>query len=166
MSFKRIQTKINRALLSFLPKKSACEQTLLDAINYSLISGGKRIRPILLLEFLKLCGKKEDIGLPFAAAVEMIHTYSLIHDDLPCMDNAALRRGKPSSHKRFSESTAILAGDALLTLAFEILAAQGNSKQTLKCIKILANAAGSEGMISGQILDLASKNKAADLKYL
>ena len=108
--------------LSSVLKSQEEYKVIFDAANYSLLAGGKRLRPALLLEFYCLCGGNIKDALPFAAAIEMIHTYSLIHDDLPCMDNDDLRRGRPSCHKQFSEDTALLAGDALLTEAFNLFA--------------------------------------------
>lgn len=134
------------------------------AMRYSLLSGGKRIRPILLLEFYKLCGGEGDKALDFAAALEMIHTYSLIHDDLPCMDNDDMRRGKPSCHKAYGEDTALLAGDALLTYAFSV-AARTNSlpaERVLRAISVLAEKAGISGMIGGQVMDLSFEKTGAD----
>ena len=126
-----------------------------DAIKYSVKNGGKRIRPFLTLEFAKACGGDLDAALDFGCAVEMIHTYSLIHDDLPCMDNDDMRRGKPSCHKAFDEATALLAGDALLTNAFLVLSSTNISNDNrLSAIEILAINAGCVGMIGGQALDL------------
>lgn len=134
------------------------------AMRYSLLSGGKRIRPILLLEFYKLCGGEGDKALNFAAALEMIHTYSLIHDDLPCMDNDDMRRGKPSCHKAFGEDTALLAGDALLTYAFSVAACPCDlpDERVLKAISVLAEKAGIAGMIGGQVMDLSFEKTGAD----
>ena len=133
---------------------------LTNSMNYSLLAGGKRIRPFLLCEFYKLCGGKENV-FPFAAALEYIHTYSLIHDDLPCMDDDDLRRGKPSNHKKFGEDIALLAGDALLTEAFFKAATTQNvkSEYLVKAIEKLSYYAGYKGMIAGQIIDLSSEGK-------
>ena len=128
---------------------------LTDSMHYSLTAGGKRLRAILVLEFCRICGGDVEKALPVACGVEMLHTYSLIHDDLPVMDNDDLRRGKPSNHKVFGECTATLAGDALQALAFEtILKADLPALRALKCAQILANAAGHEGICGGQQLDL------------
>lgn len=128
---------------------------LLAAMQYSLEAGGKRIRPVLCLGCAALCDLDEEKALPFAAAIEMIHTYSLIHDDLPAMDNDDLRRGKPSSHKQFDEATAILAGDALLTDAFALIAETPlPAVSVLKALHELALGAGSAGMAGGQMLDM------------
>lgn len=126
-----------------------------DAMRYSISAGGKRIRPALVFLFCRLCGGIDSNAVDFAVAVEMIHTYSLIHDDLPCMDDDDLRRGKPSCHKQFSESTALLAGDGLLTMAFEVLSgAPVGAQQKILAISELAQAAGARGMIGGQVTDL------------
>ncbi len=131
-----------------------------DAMKYSVKNGGKRIRPFLTLEFAKACGGNMDAALDFGCAVEMIHTYSLIHDDLPCMDNDDMRRGKPSCHKAFGEANALLAGDALLTHAFFVLSfAQVPSKNRLCAINELSTASGCVGMIGGQVLDLDFENR-------
>ncbi len=139
-----------------------CESTVLtQAMKYSLAGGGKRIRPVLMMEFYRLCGKSPKDIIPFAVALECIHTYSLIHDDLPCMDNDDMRRGKPSSHIKFGEANALLAGDGLLTYAFEIAAKAENipSENAIKAINILASCAGYSGMIGGQIADLSLESK-------
>ena len=131
-----------------------------DAMKYSVKNGGKRIRPFLTLEFAKACGGDLDAALDFGCAVEMIHTYSLIHDDLPCMDNDDMRRGKPSCHKAFDEATALLAGDALLTNAFLILSSTNISNDNrLSAIETLSINSGCIGMIGGQALDLDFENR-------
>jgi len=132
---------------------------LYEAMNYSLLAGGKRIRPILTLEACRLCGGDPETALPFACAVEMIHTYSLIHDDLPCMDDDDLRRGRPTNHKVYGEATAVLAGDALLTAAFEIMSTQCTlpAERALLGVAILSAAAGGQGMVGGQVLDLSGE---------
>ena len=140
---------------------------LTEAMLYSLTVGGKRIRPILLLEFYKLCGGKDNAALPFALALEMIHTYSLIHDDLPCMDNDDFRRGKPSCHKAFSENIAVLAGDALLTDAFRVACTTDlPSDRVVKALNILANLSGVNGMIGGQVIDICSEGNAINEEIL
>ena len=129
---------------------------VLDAMNYSVSNGGKRIRPILAVEFAKLCDGDIDTAINFGCAVEMIHTYSLIHDDLPCMDNDDMRRGKPSCHIAFGEDNALLAGDALLTEAFGLLTFSKNvsEKNIVRAVSYLSSFAGINGMIGGQVLDL------------
>lgn len=137
-----------------------------DAMNYSLLAGGKRIRPILTLETCRMCGGDPVAALPFACAIEMIHTYSLIHDDLPCMDNDDLRRGRPTNHKVYGEATAVLAGDGLLTAAFEI-ALEGQKsfapELALEALDCLAHAAGAGGMVGGQALDMAGEGRSLSL---
>jgi len=131
------------------------ESRVRDSMLYSLTAGGKRIRPLLLFEVLKGYGKDESIGIPFARAIEMIHTYSLIHDDLPAMDNDDLRRGRPTNHIQFDEATAILAGDGLLTEAFhQISESREPADRVLGCVGILSEMAGPSGMIYGQCLDI------------
>ncbi len=138
------------------PASRARYHKLIDSMRYSLTAGGKRLRPILTLEFCRVCGGDVQAALPVACGVEMLHTYSLIHDDLPVMDNDDLRRGKPSNHKVFGECTALLAGDALQALAFQtVLSAPLPPERTLRCAQILAYAAGHEGICGGQQLDLA-----------
>ncbi len=139
-------------------------EDLYDAMEYSLLSGGKRLRPVLAIETCRLCGGEVEAVLPLACAVEMVHTYSLIHDDLPAMDNDDLRRGKPTNHKVYGEATAILAGDGLLTAAFETAAnAQGLSlRQRLQAVSALSKAAGPAGMVGGQMLDMAGERRALD----
>ncbi|MEG2454799.1 MAG: polyprenyl synthetase family protein [Oscillospiraceae bacterium] len=135
---------------------------LYDAINYSLLSGGKRLRPVITLEACRICGGDVGAALPYACAVEMIHTYSLIHDDLPCMDNDDLRRGRPTNHKVFGEATAVLAGDGLLTAAFETMAEHGKTippERIIEAVACLGKAAGARGMVGGQVLDMAGEGR-------
>ncbi len=143
-------------------------ETIKEAMLYSLQAGGKRIRPLLLLATLHAFRKHIDIGMPVACALEMIHTYSLIHDDLPSMDNDDLRRGKPTNHKVFGEANAILAGDALLTYAFQVVAdAEAISPDVkVRLISELAKAAGPEGMVGGQVADLEGEGKTIHLQQL
>jgi len=135
-----------------------CNYTeLFDSMIYSLTAGGKRIRPMLCIEFCRALGGDINAAMPFAAALELIHTYSLIHDDLPCMDNDDLRRGKPTNHKVYGEANALLAGDALLTFAFEYATkAEGKipADRIVRAIKVLSKAAGFDGMVGGQVMDL------------
>ena len=143
------------------------DSTTKSAMLYSLTAGGKRIRPHLLYTVLKGYSVNPEIGNPFACALEMIHTYSLIHDDLPAMDNDDLRRGLPTCHKQFDEATAILAGDGLLTYAFEVAASSNEDSETvIKCISILSKMAGPSGMVYGQQLDLEAENKVIDWTML
>lgn len=143
------------------------DSTTKSAMLYSLTAGGKRIRPHLLYTVLKGYSVNPEIGNPFACALEMIHTYSLIHDDLPAMDNDDLRRGLPTCHKQFDEATAILAGDGLLTYAFQVAASSNEASDTVvKCISILSQMAGPSGMVYGQQLDLEAENKEIDWSML
>ena len=137
------------------------QKLLFDSIEYSLLSGGKRLRPIFTLEFCRMCGVDWKMAAPFAAAVEMIQTYSLIHDDLPCMDDDDLRRGRPTNHKVYGEGMAVLAGDALLTDAFLMAStAKLNDPRDLSlAIATLARNAGSLGMVGGQVLDICSEER-------
>lgn len=134
------------------------QKNLFSAMRYSLLAGGKRIRPIMAFAFCDMCGNAWQKAAPFAAAVEMIHTYSLIHDDLPCMDDDDFRRGRLTNHKVYGEAVAVLAGDALLTAAFERIADADLPAQTrIDAIKILSSCAGEKGMVGGQILDMESE---------
>lgn len=155
---------INRALLSYIKNDNATslgEEKMRQAMLYSVENGGKRIRPVLTLEFCRLCGGDIEMAMPLACAIEFIHTYSLIHDDLPCMDNDDMRRGKPASHIQFGEANALLAGDSLLTIAFETVASADklDSSAVVKATAVLAKAAGCAGMIAGQVLDLENEDK-------
>lgn len=134
---------------------------LYDAMEYATASGGKMIRPFLVLEFSRMFGGSDSAALPFACAVELVHSYSLVHDDLPCMDNDLFRRGKPSCHAAFGEALALLAGDALLTAAFEIAVSSDelSAEARLEGVRILAECAGASGMVGGQQMDLAGEKK-------
>ena len=147
------------------------QKKIYEAEEYSLMAGGKRLRPVIMMMTAKMCGLSPEKVLSFATAIEMIHTYSLIHDDLPAMDNDDLRRGKPTNHKVFGEAIAILAGDALLTKAFEIAASTNcegiSPEQVIRAISVLSKTAGDNGMIGGQVVDIESRNEdEALLKYL
>jgi len=165
--------QINVALEKILHASIPSEQ-IVEAMKYSLMAGGKRIRPVLCLAAAEAVGGKSQTVLPAACALEMVHTYSLIHDDLPAMDNDDLRRGKPTCHIAFDEATAILAGDALLTLAFEVLSSvqftdENQASGWLKVIHIISTAAGYRGMIRGQMLDMAAEGQhltVAELKSM
>ena len=162
--------RINRALESLLETTDRADR-ILEAMTYSLMAGGKRIRPVLCLAATEAAGADPEDALPAACALEMIHTYSLIHDDLPAMDDDTLRRGKPTCHKAFDEATAILAGDALLTLAFQTLSSielpRGEqATKWLDVIQLISYAAGYRGMIQGQMLDMASEGKQLTLAEL
>ena len=155
------QKEVDRALDRFLPKESVAPATIHKAMRYSLFAGGKRLRPILCLAAAEACGGKFAAALPSACAVECIHTYSLIHDDLPSMDNDDLRRGRPTCHKVFGDAIAILAGDALLTVAFEIAShAKPVSRYDLReVMREITEAAGSRKLIAGQVADLEAEGK-------
>ncbi len=158
---------INKVLYSFVHLTGDEEDEVSKAMLYSLENGGKRVRPMLVLEFCRACGGDVEKALEFACALEMIHTYSLIHDDLPCMDNDDFRRGKPSCHKKFGEATALLAGDGLLTLAFSVASgANLSAENKIKAVKLLADCAGHLGMIGGQTMDLQHEGKSITLEQL
>ena len=147
--------------------RASLPATLQEAMSYSLQAGGKRLRPLVLVLACQACGKDRSAALPAAAAIEMVHTYSLIHDDLPAMDNDDLRRGKPASHKVFGDAIAILAGDALLTLAFHVLALHTTDSELLRRLVIeLAHAAGAMGMISGQVQDMQNEGATGTLEVV
>ena len=162
---------IDKALEAYIPKGDFDEQRLIDSAAYSLRLPGKRVRPALTLAFCELCGEEAAKALPFACAVEMIHTYSLIHDDLPCMDDDDYRRGKPSNHKVYGEDIAVLAGDALQSMAYaamlsdQAIAAVG-AENAAKAAKVLAEKSGLLGMVGGQTIDIMSEGKEPDLDTL
>lgn len=164
------QNRVERALDARLPGENILPQTLHQAMRYSVLDGGKRTRPLLTYATGQALGLSEDVLDAQACAVEFIHVYSLIHDDLPAMDNDDLRRGKPTCHKAFDEATAILAGDALQALAFEILAndsaIQADAAARLKMISALTRASGSQGMVGGQAIDLGSVGRKLTLPEL
>ncbi|MCI0537932.1 MAG: polyprenyl synthetase family protein [Verrucomicrobiales bacterium] len=161
-------TEVNRALDTFLPPATAKPATLHKAMRYSLFAGGKRMRPVLCLAAAEACGGRAEDAMPLACALECIHTYSLIHDDLPAMDDDDYRRGKLTNHKVFGEGIAILAGDALLTQAFEIAAqCKGWRRYSHRDITLeLSRAAGSLQLIAGQVADLEGEGKRIDVKQL
>ncbi len=155
------QAKIDARLDILLSESDKKYDEVVRAARYSIMSSGKRIRPILLLEFYKLCGGDDDCAYNFACALEMIHTYSLIHDDLPCMDNDDFRRGKPSCHKQFGETMALLAGDALLTEAFNAASRTMGipAERIVEAMTLLSANAGINGMIGGQVIDLINTDQ-------
>lgn len=159
---------VEQRLDKLIPENHAPYRSLIQAARYSLLSGGKRLRPLLVLATLETLGENIEKGLEPACALEMIHTYSLIHDDLPCMDNDDFRRGKPSLHKAFPEGHAVLAGDFLLTYAFEVMVNSPclSSEQKIELIEILAKSAGSPGMIGGQIMDIESEGQPVTIEFL
>ena len=160
MDAKEYKELIDNELTKFFRNKHMPFDGLLESMDYSLTAGGKRIRAILVLEFCRMCGGDYMKALPVACAIEMLHAYSLIHDDLPCMDNDDLRRGKPTNHKVFGECTATLAGDALQAEAFgTILRSDLPSAVRADCAEILADVAGSDGICGGQYLDMISEGK-------
>jgi farnesyl diphosphate synthase len=156
-------TSLEPSLLEVLPDSQGMEEQVIDAMRYALFAGGKRLRPFLVVMTSRLFSVEEENAIRVAAAIECLHTYSLIHDDLPAMDNDDVRRGKPSVHKKFDEATAVLAGDALLTLCFEILSdVKTHSDPEIRCelIATLSHAVGALGMVGGQMIDLKSENQS------
>ncbi|NLU50506.1 MAG: polyprenyl synthetase family protein [Syntrophomonadaceae bacterium] len=165
------QAYIDRHLVRFMPPAGSYPPVIHQAMHYAVFNGGKRLRPTLVLEAARAVGGEVEKALPTACAIEMIHCYSLVHDDLPAMDDDDLRRGKPTCHKVFGEANAILTGDALLTLAFEVLAGSASIPglepvQVMKVIHEVAVAAGSQGMIGGQVLDLEAEGAEISLELL
>ena len=174
MNFKdELKSRVNNVeilLNEYMPKEEGYQKTIFEAMNYSLSAGGKRLRPILTLEACKLVGGNEKDAIPFAAAIEMIHTYTLIHDDLPALDNDDLRRGRKTNHKVYGEAMAILAGDGLLNYAYEIMLKESirkdDSNKYLKAINEIAKASGIYGMIGGQVVDIESEGKSISMDKL
>jgi len=160
--------EVNRILVRYFPEETGEEHLLCEAMNYSVSAGGKRLRPVLLLETFRMFGGADSSAEPFAAAIELIHTYSLVHDDLPAMDNDRYRRGKLTTHAKFGEAVGILAGDALLNYAFEIMSdavcIQGS--RAARAMRILAVKAGVRGMIAGQTVDLVYTGKPLSVELL
>lgn len=166
-----IKDLVESQLKKYVSNTNCLEKTLIESMKYSLLGNGKRIRAILVCEFCKLCNGNVEKALPFACAIEMIHAYSLIHDDLPCIDNDDMRRGKPSNHVVFGQDIALLSGDALLTLAFEVMLAEKTIKEVgyetaCKSARILAKRSGMFGMIGGQVIDIQSQGQSTDLDKL
>lgn len=158
---------INSSLYDYVKLMGDEEDRVSEAMLYSLKNGGKRVRPMLVLEFCRACGGNVESAIPFACALEMIHTYSLIHDDLPCMDDDDFRRGMPSCHKQFDYATALLAGDGLLTLAFSVASgAKLPAEKVVKAIKLLSDCAGHLGMIGGQTMDLQHEGMQISIESL
>ncbi|MFP3944610.1 MAG: polyprenyl synthetase family protein [Alphaproteobacteria bacterium] len=165
-AMERTARDVNAALDAILPRPVGAESQVLQAMRYAALGGGKRLRPFLAVQSGRLFGVDERAMLRVAAAVECVHTYSLVHDDLPAMDDDDMRRGRPSTHREFDEATAILAGDALLTLSFEILASsETHSDPFTRCelVTRLAEAAGCHGMVGGQMIDLAAETEDFDI---
>jgi farnesyl diphosphate synthase len=160
---------VNRTLDRLVPSVDGAERRVVEAMRYALMGGGKRIRPFLVLNSARLFDVPEIGALRTAAAIEMVHSYSLVHDDLPAMDNADLRRGRPSVHRQFDEATAILAGDGLLTQSFEVLADEETHANPLvraELVLALAQAAGAAGMVGGQMIDLEAQHAKLDLEAI
>lgn len=169
--FDNYKNRINSVLADFTKDKPELQGLVAEAMEYSLSAGGKRVRPILVLEFCRMCGGDTELIYDIACTIEMIHTFSLIHDDLPCMDNDDFRRGKPSCHKKFSEATALLAGDALNTLPFEVISKKAlrgeiSFEAAVKLIEILSSAVGVNGMIGGQVIDMEAEKREISLDEL
>jgi len=155
---------VDEALRAVFPEPQGPSADIVRAMTYSLFAGGKRLRPILCIAGAEAVGREGETVLPFACALELIHTYSLIHDDLPVMDNDDLRRGKPTSHKVFGEAVALLAGDGLLTEAFRLMAGTPgvNPRALLQVIQLVSSSAGYQGMVGGQVVDIQSEGKPVD----
>ena len=169
-SLRKRASYIENILNEYMPKEEGYQKSVIEAMNYSLSAGGKRLRPILTLEACKIVGGNEEDAIPFAVAIEMIHTYSLIHDDLPALDNDDLRRGRPTNHKVYGEAMGILAGDSLLNYAFEIMLkgslGKNNPEKYLRAVYEIARHAGIYGMIGGQVVDVESEDKKIDKEKL
>ena len=157
--------EVNGILLTYLPEEKGFQKTVMEAMNYSVLVGGKRLRPVIMLETFRLFGGNSKIIEPFLAAIEMIHTYSLVHDDLPAMDDDMLRRGNPTTHAKFGEAMGILAGDGLLnyavetaTGAFDLISNDDETKSVVKAIRILFDKSGINGMLGGQVADVEEDN--------
>lgn len=167
--FEEYRAAVEAAIGDYLPAFSEGEETVCRAMSYACEAGGKRLRPVLLLAFAALAGGDVAAAMPFACAIEMLHNYSLVHDDLPCMDNSPLRHGKPSVHTVYGEDLAVLCGDALLNRAFETMLSADvavDADRRLRAASVLANAAGIRGMIGGQTIDLENEGKAISLELL
>lgn len=170
-TLEQMRARFEEALPRFMPKQGGRQTVVAEAMEYACQAGGKRVRPVLTMEFCRLCGGEAEAALPFAAAIEMIHSYSLVHDDLPCMDDSPMRRGRPSTHAVYGETMALLAGDGLLNLAFETMLSPENrgtlpAERVLSAASALADGAGITGMVGGQTIDLVNENKAVDLATL
>ncbi len=166
--WKRRLDLVEEKLVAELRENEALNETLCSAMKYSLMAGGKRLRPVLLMAAADAVGAEGDAYVTTGCAIEMIHTYSLIHDDLPSMDNDDYRRGKPTNHKVYGDGIAVLAGDALLTMAFEVMLRQKGAtpEQLVAIVREMSTAAGSNGMVGGQVIDLESEGKKIDLQEL
>lgn len=168
-ALKEAGAEVEAALDRLLPRSEGAEARVMDAMRYAVFNGGKRLRPFLVMESARLFSVAREAAVQVAAAIEMAHCYSLVHDDLPAMDNDDLRRGKPTTHRQFDEATAILAGDALLTRAFETLADLGaHPDPAVRCelVALLARSAGAQGMVGGQMIDLIAANRSMDVAQI
>lgn len=161
---------VQEIIYRYCPKEEGLQKTVIEAVNYSLQSGGKRLRPMLILETLKMFGGEEKEAYPFMAAMEMIHTYSLVHDDLPAMDNDLYRRGRKTTHAVYGEAMGVLAGDALLNLAYEVMSEavlkSENPINAAKAMQVIAKKAGIYGMVGGQTVDVLNEGKNTDIETL
>lgn len=160
-----------KALAGYLSREDSRYSGLFDAMRYGVLGGGKRVRPFLAIEVCRMLGGNTDAAMPYACAVELIHSYSLVHDDMPCMDNDVLRRGKPTMHVKYGEANALLCGDSLLTEAFAVAASNEYTKpeQTVDAVRVISRVAGAFGMIGGQQLDLDSEGRKItldEMRYL
>ncbi|WP_370034162.1 polyprenyl synthetase family protein [Qipengyuania mesophila] len=168
-AFERIQDEVDSAFDAFLPVPQDTRARLVEAMRYAAIGGGKRVRPLLVVATAELYGVNRDAAVNAGCAIEAIHAYSLIHDDLPCMDDDELRHGKPTLHRKFDEATAVLAGDCLHALAFDILTQPDTSSDPFvraELVATLARASGHEGMAGGQMMDIVSEQQAYDLRQI
>ena len=169
-TLKQRANQVESLLKEYMPSEEGYQKTIMESMNYSLSAGGKRLRPILTIEACKVVGGNVEDAIPFAMAIEMIHTYSLIHDDLPALDNDDLRRGKKTNHIVYGEDMAILAGDALLNYAFEVMLSNSIDKENpnkyLQAINEIAKTSGIYGMIGGQVVDIQSENKQISKEML
>lgn len=166
-------TRVTDIITSYLPKEEGYDKTVKEAMNYSFLAGGKRLRPLIMLETFEALGGKGDVIYPFMAALEMVHNYSLVHDDLPAIDNDELRRGRPTTHKAYGESMAILAGDGLLSLSFETAVKAFNAENAdpvliARALSVFARKIGMDGMLSGESVDVEveKKNLPVDMELL
>lgn len=161
--------EVEDVIYKYLPEEAGCQKTVIEAMNYSVKVGGKRLRPMIMMETYKLFGGNSEVVEPFMAAIEMIHTYSLVHDDLPAMDNDMYRRGKKTTHAVYGEAMGILAGDALLNYAYEVASKAFDielSENVVKAMQVICNKPGIYGMLGGQVIDVESENKQIDLNTL
>ena len=165
--FSSEKDSVENIIYGFCPEESGKQSLIFEAMNYSLKAGGKRLRPILMLETFKLFGQDEEKVYPFMAAIEFIHTYSLVHDDLPAMDNDEFRRGQKTTHAKYGEDIGVLAGDGLLNMAYEIMSdAVDKDPSGAKAMSVIAQKAGAFGMVGGQTVDVINEGKKLDLETI